>query len=62
MSIPQAVSIAAVVSQVVTSALVGTRPLHVVVAYNAQDDEAIIITAYEPDAAQWDSTFKRRKR
>ena len=37
------------------------RPLHVVVAENAQDDEWIIITAYEPDPAQWDADFKRRK-
>lgn len=40
---------------------IDTRPLHIVAAYNAQDDEAIIVTAYEPDPAQWDSEFKRRK-
>lgn len=37
------------------------RPLHVVVAYNALDDETIVITVYEPDAAQWDKSFRRRK-
>ena len=39
----------------------GGRPLHLVVAYNARDDENIIITVYEPDPAQWDDGFKRRK-
>ncbi len=39
----------------------GDRPLHVVVAYNAQDDEHIVITVYEPDPAQWDDGFRRRK-
>ena len=39
----------------------GDRPLHVVVAYNARDDEQIVITVYEPDPAQWDDGFRRRK-
>ena len=39
----------------------GSRPLHVVAAYNAQDDEEIVITVYEPDAAFWDDGFRRRK-
>ncbi|HKM91953.1 MAG TPA: DUF4258 domain-containing protein [Candidatus Acidoferrales bacterium] len=38
----------------------GSRPLHVVIAENAEDNEAIVITAYEPDPARWDVTFKRR--
>jgi len=29
----------------------GDKPLHVVAAYNAQDDEQIVITVYEPDSA-----------
>ena len=40
----------------------GDRPLHVVVAYNAQDDEQILITVYEPDPVQWEDGFKRRRR
>jgi hypothetical protein len=40
----------------------GRRPIHVVVADNADDDENIVITAYEPDAAEWETDFKRRKR
>ena len=39
----------------------GDRPLHVVVAYNARDDEQIVITVYEPDPGQWDDGFRRRK-
>ena len=39
----------------------GDKPLHVVVAYNAQDDEEIVITVYEPDPALWEDGFRRRK-
>ena len=39
----------------------GAKPLHVVAAYNAQDDEQIVITVYEPDSALWDDGFKRRR-
>ncbi|HYP42224.1 MAG TPA: DUF4258 domain-containing protein [Chloroflexia bacterium] len=38
----------------------GTRPIHVVAAYNAIDSETIVITVYEPDPAQWDADFRRR--
>ena len=37
------------------------RPLHVVMAYNKIKDETILITTYEPDAAQWDAEFKTRR-
>jgi len=37
------------------------RPLHVVVADNVADHEIIVVTAYEPDPAQWDADFRRRK-
>jgi hypothetical protein len=40
---------------------VGTRPLHVVAAHNAGEDEEIVITVYEPDPDLWDPEFKRRK-
>jgi hypothetical protein len=36
------------------------RPLHVVAAYNAADDEMIVITVYEPDPTQWSADFRRR--
>lgn len=39
----------------------GRRPLHVVVADNTDDRENIVITVYEPDPAEWDADFKRRK-
>ncbi len=37
------------------------RPLHVVVAYNRSDDEAIVITAYRPSPDLWNG-LRRRKR
>ena len=40
----------------------GKRPLHVVVAENTADNEAIVITAYEPDPMQWKSNSKDRKK
>ena len=39
----------------------GNRPLHVVAAYNVEDDEQIVITVYEPDPALWEDGFRRRK-
>jgi hypothetical protein len=39
----------------------GHRPIHVVVAYNVHDDQEIVITAYEPDAAIWKPDFKRKR-
>lgn len=38
-----------------------TRPIHVVVAENAADREAIVITAYEPDRTRWDESFRNRR-
>lgn len=38
-----------------------SRSLHVVVADNSEDQENIIITAYEPDPAEWEPDLKRRK-
>jgi len=38
----------------------GERPLHVVFADNIQAGERVIITFYEPDAAQWTADFRRR--
>ena len=36
------------------------RPLHVVAADNARDQETYIITVYEPDPALWPSDLRRR--
>lgn len=36
------------------------RPLHIVCAYDDQDDLAIVITVYQPDPARW-VDYKRRR-
>jgi hypothetical protein len=38
------------------------RPLHVVVADNADNNETIVITVYEPAPNQWSDDFRSRKR
>lgn len=39
----------------------GSRPLHVVVADNAEAQETIVVTVYEPDPEQWETGFRRRR-
>lgn len=39
---------------------VNNRPLHVVMAYNKVDENCIIVTCYEPDAALWDEEFRNK--
>jgi hypothetical protein len=39
----------------------GTRPIHVVGADNATDNETIIVTVYEPDPDLWEPGFEKRK-
>jgi uncharacterized protein DUF4258 len=39
----------------------GSRPIHVVAADNAADNEIIIVTVYEPDPERWEPGFERRK-
>jgi hypothetical protein len=36
------------------------RPLHVVCAYDSEDDMAIVITAYQPNPSRW-VDFRRRR-
>jgi hypothetical protein len=43
------------------SGIVNNRPIHVVMAYNNVDHEAIVITAYEPDHETWSGDFTRRR-
>lgn len=38
------------------------RPLHLVVADNAEADEIVVITVYEPDSTLWEPGFRRRRR
>jgi hypothetical protein len=37
------------------------RPIHIVCAYNTEDDMAIIVTVYQPDPSIWIEGRKRRK-
>ena len=37
------------------------RPVHVVWATAAGTDRIVIITVYEPNPEEWDSTFQRRR-
>ncbi|HEX21670.1 MAG TPA: DUF4258 domain-containing protein [Actinobacteria bacterium] len=37
------------------------RPIHVVLAYNRDDNKYIVVTAYEPSSKIWEADFKRRK-
>jgi Domain of unknown function (DUF4258) len=39
----------------------GLRPIHVVVADNAQEKENIVVTVYEPERGEWEPDLKRRK-
>ena len=41
---------------------VGSRAIHVVVAHNADENEDVIITVYEPDPMLWGPSRKRRTR
>ena len=38
-----------------------SRPIHVVVADDADDQTSIVITVYEPNLSEWEADFKRRK-
>lgn len=40
---------------------IDSRPLHLVVADNTDEETVIIITAYEPEPDQWEPGFQRRK-
>ena len=39
----------------------GKRSLHVVLAENPADDQAIVVTVYQPEPARWEADFERRK-
>ncbi len=40
---------------------IGSRPLHVAAADNRDDLETVVITVYEPDPAQWEPDFRKRR-
>jgi len=39
----------------------GNRPLHVVVAIDAQAQKLYIVTVYDPDPGHWEPNLKRKK-
>ena len=39
----------------------GKRPLHVIVAEDAEDSALIVITVYEPNTTLWEEDFRRRR-
>ena len=39
----------------------GTRPVHVVVAQDPQDDACYVVTAYVPDSSLWSDDFRIRR-
>ena len=39
-----------------------SRPIHLVVAHDTDDQTSIVITVYEPDPEEWEADFKRRKK
>ncbi len=39
----------------------GKRPVHVVSAYNSENDTEYVITVYEPDALKWSDDFTERR-
>ena len=40
---------------------IGSRPLNLVIADDAENETVIVITAYEPDTERWQPGFMRRK-
>jgi hypothetical protein len=42
-------------------AIVNERPIHVVASDNEEDDQTIVITAYEPTPSLWEADFKHKK-
>lgn len=39
----------------------GARPVHVVSAYNPDNDTEYVITVYEPDSQKWFNNFTERR-
>lgn len=39
----------------------GKRPVHVVSAYNSENDTEYVITVYEPDIQKWSDDFTERR-
>lgn len=39
----------------------GKRPIHVVIVDDSDEQQTVVITAYEPDSVQWENDFKGRR-
>ncbi len=39
-----------------------SRPIHVVVADNAEEGTRIVVTVYEPDLEEWEPGFRKRRK
>ena len=39
-----------------------SRPIHVVVADNAEEGIRIVVTVYQPDLEEWEPGFRRRRK
>ena len=39
----------------------GSQPIHLVVADNIDEQETVVITVYQPDPAQWEADFRRKR-
>jgi len=40
---------------------IDNRPIHVVIAINANEQKTIVITAYEPNLHEWKPGFQKRR-
>ncbi len=40
---------------------IDNRPIHVVIAINTNEQETIVITAYEPNLHEWKPGFQKRR-
>ena len=41
---------------------INNRPLHVVIAFNIEKSEGIVVTLYEADGEHFEADFKTRKK
>ena len=39
----------------------GSQAIHLVVADNIDEQEIVVITVYQPDPAQWEADFRRKR-
>jgi len=42
--------------------VVNNRPLHIVAAYNDEEETIVVVTVYQPDLLNWKSGFRERRK